>query len=216
MRILIEVPTYDGRIAKCTSESLWRLDECGHEVDYKPRQGYGCDMARNRIAADAINAGYDYVLMVDNDIAFKPDAMRRLLEHDEPVMMGYYLNRYARGENRLTTLYKTGAGWSMYDMSELREMREAGEFKLRVKGGGMGFALLKTEVFERVRFPWFKWTDLSFNRYEAADVYECRDDFRSGGEDINFCNSLTDAKIAIHADTRVACGHEFRQVLWPE
>lgn len=31
MRILIEVPTYDGRISQATSESLWRLDRCGHE-----------------------------------------------------------------------------------------------------------------------------------------------------------------------------------------
>jgi hypothetical protein len=39
MRILIEVPTYDGRISQATSESLWRLDTGGHEVDYRPRTG---------------------------------------------------------------------------------------------------------------------------------------------------------------------------------
>ena len=77
MRILIEVPTYDGRISQATSESLWRLDKCGHEIDYKPRTGYGCDMARNRIAADALSARYDHVLMVDNDIAFKPRSEER-------------------------------------------------------------------------------------------------------------------------------------------
>ena len=37
-------------------------------MDYHARQGYGCTMARNRIAADALNAGYEYVLMVDNDM----------------------------------------------------------------------------------------------------------------------------------------------------
>ena len=104
MRILIEVPTYDGRISQATSESLWRLDTCGHEVDYRPRQGYGCAMARNRIAADALNAHYDFVLMVDNDIALPPDALSRLLGHDCDFALGYYLKRYARGESRLTTL----------------------------------------------------------------------------------------------------------------
>ena len=216
MRILIEVPTYDGRISQATSESLWRLDTCGHEVDYKPRNGYGCAMARNRIAADALNAKYDFVMMVDNDIALPQDALSCLLSHDADFVMGYYLNRYARGENRFTTLYKPGFTWQMYDASELREMRERGEHRLKVKGGGLGCALIKTSVFERVPFPWFEWTDIKYDQYDAADVYECSDKFMSGGEDINFCNACTNAGIEIIADTRVACGHEFREVKWPE
>lgn len=215
MRILIEVPTYDGRIGQATSESLWRLDRCGHEVDYKPRQGYGCAMARNRIAADALNAKYDFVMMVDNDIELPQDALRNLLEHDADFAMGYYLNRYARGEERFTTLYKLGGGWEMYDAAELRDLRESGVRSVRVKGGGMGCALLRTEVFERVRFPWFEWTDVSREKLDKPDVYGCHDAFSSGGEDINFCNRCASAGIQVIADTRVACGHEFREVKWP-
>ena len=216
MRVLIEVPTYDGRISQATWQSLWRLDRAGCEVDCKPRTGYGCDMARNRIAADAINAKYDFVMMVDNDIALPSDALSLLLSHDEDFVLGYYLNRYARGESRLTTLYKPVFGWAMYDQAELKELRENGEHLIDVKGGGLGCALIRTSVFERVNFPWFKWTDTKFDRYDAADAYECSDRFMSGGEDINFCNLCRDAGIAIKADTRVACGHEFREVKWPE
>ena len=216
MRILIEVPTYDGRISQATSESLWRLDRCGHVVDYRPRPGYGCDMARNRIAADAICAGYDRVLMVDNDIAFKPDALGNLLEHDAPVAMGYYVNRHPRGNEQLVCAYKLGFGWDMYDTGELREFRDKGVKSIRIKGGGMGFCLLKTEVFERVRFPWYKWSDFAFKRHEADDVYGCRDDFTSGGEDIEFCNKLASAGIPVLLDTRVYCGHEVRKVVWAD
>lgn len=216
MRILIEVPTYDGRISQATWESLWRLDRAGHEVDCKPRTGYGCAMARNRIAADALNAHYDYVMMVDNDIALPQDALKNLLEHDKPVTMGYYLNRYARGENRFTTLYKPGLGWSMYEASELLGMRDNGENLVRVKGGGMGCCLMKTWVFSMLPFPWFEWADEGREALDKENAYECHDAFQSGGEDINFCNSLADAGIHIYADTRVACGHEFREVKWPE
>ena len=215
MRILIEVPTYDGSISQATSESLWRLDLCGHEVDYKPRSGYGCAMARNRIAADALNAHYDAVLMVDNDIALPRDALRYLLEDDKPVVMGYYLNRYARGESRFTTLSKPGHTWEMYEARELLDMRGRGEHLIRVKGGGMGCCLIKTWVFSMLPFPWFEWTDEGRDELDAESVYECRDAFHSGGEDINFCNAARDAGLTIHADTRVACGHEFREVKWP-
>lgn len=216
MRILIEVPTYDGRISQATSQSLWRLDRAGCEVDYKPRQGYGCAMARNRIAADALNAHYDFVMMVDNDIELPRDALKNLLSHDVDFVMGYYLNRYARGEHRFTTLYKLSPGWTMYDAAELRERRENGVHRIEVKGGGMGCALIRADVFDRVAFPWFEWTDLSREKLDKHDCYECYDAFSSGGEDINFCIKCSTEDIQIFADTRVGCGHEFREVKWPE
>ena len=217
MRILIEVPTYDGRIGRATSESLWRLDRCGHEVDYRARQGYGCAMARNRIAADALNAHYDYVLMVDNDIELPTDALVHLLEHEQPIVLGWYLNRYARGENRYTTLYKDGSpAWDMYEAKELLTLRDMGVDLITVKGGGMGCALINADVFKLLDFPWFEWTDLGRTPLDEPDVYSCRDAFNSGGEDINFCNRARTHGLRVYADTRVACGHEFREVKWPE
>ena len=213
MRILIEVPTYDGRISQATFQSLWRLDRCGRDVDCKPRQGYGCAMARNRIAADALNAHYDRVLMVDNDIELPIDALRNLLEHGEAVVMGWYLNRYARGEHRYTTLYKhDGFGWEMYAADELRALASEGTRKVRVKGGGMGCCLIDPAVFDMLPFPWFEWTDIGRDVLDKEDAYSCHDAFSSGGEDINFCNLLSARGIPIYADTRVACGHEFRTV----
>lgn len=215
MRILIEVPTYDGRISQATSQSLWRLDRCGHEVDYKPRQGYGCAMARNRIAADALNAHYDYVMMVDNDIELPTDALKNLLEHDKLMVMGYYLNRYARGERKYTTLYKPGDAWEMFSDVELAVVRKCGNHLIRVKGGGMGCCLMQTDLFRMLPFPWFEWTDLARETLDVASAYDCHDAFSSGGEDINFCNLVANHGFAIYADTRVACGHEFREVRWP-
>ena len=215
MRVLIEVPTYDGRISQATSQSLWRLDHCSHTVDYKPRQGYGCAMARSRIAADALNAHYDYVMMVDNDIELPSDALKNLLEHDKLMVMGYYLNRYARGEHKYTTLYKLGDAWDMYADSELAALRDSGKHPVRVKGGGMGCCLIRTELFGMLPFPWFEWTDEARMAMDAESVYQCHDEFASGGEDINFCNLVSNHGFAIYADTRVACGHEFREVVWP-
>ena len=216
MRILIEVPTYDGRIARCTSESLWNLDRCGHEVDYMPRAGYGVAMARNRIAADALDGEYDRVLMVDNDVELPADALANLLECDADVCMGYYLNRAVRDGSGKTTIFKLGDGWEPYTGAELRALREAGTYRVRVKGGGMGCTLFKPWVFTSLPFPWFEWWDIGRRMLDASDVGACKSTIDASGEDITFCDNARAAGITIHADTRVACGHEFREVRWPE
>ena len=215
MRILIEVPTYDGSISRATSESLWRLDRGGHDVDYRPRAGYGCAMARNRIAADALNANYDYVLMVDNDISLPQDALTTLLSDGVDIALGVYLNRYARGERKRTCLFKQGPTWVMYESDEIARLRDSGEHLVHVAAGGLGCALIKTDVFERMDFPWFEWTDITRFKSSADSVDLLSDTFNSGGEDVNFCIAANKAGIAVHADTRVLCGHEFREVVWP-
>lgn len=209
MRILIEVPTYDGSISRHTSESLWRLDKAGHEVDYRARAGYGCGMARNRIAADALNGGYDRVMMVDNDISLPADALANLVDADKDIVMGWYLTRH--GDGMKTTAFKLGDGWEAYMADELLAIQGVTE----IKGGGMGCCMFKPWVFARLIFPWFEWTDWDWEPVSAKDVYELADRFRSGGEDVNFCDNARAAGLRIHVDPRVACGHEFREVRWP-
>ena len=216
-KVLIEVPTYDGSISRATSESLWRLDRCGHDVDYHPRAGYGCAMARNRIAADALDGGYDFVLMADNDIELPRDALRNLMEHGTDFVMGWYLNRYARGGRSRACLFKLGGiGWQMYEAEELHALRDRGTHLVEVAAGGLGCALIRSDVFRRMEFPWFEWKDQGRFPRLATDVYSLPGDaFNSGGEDVNFCLRLATVGVTCYADTRVACGHEFREVVWP-
>ena len=214
MRILIEVPTYDGSISRHTSESLWRLDRCGHEVDYRPCAGYGCAMARNRIAADAVSGGYDRVLMVDNDIDLPADALANLIECDKDIVMGWYLTRH--GDGAKTTVFKPGDGkWEAYSADELLAMRDAGRHVAEIRGGGMGCCLFKPWVFHKLIFPWFEWNDWGWEPVPAERVYDIANKFLSGGEDVGFCENARTAGLRIHVDTRVACGHEFREVRWP-
>ena len=213
MRILIEVPTYDGKISPHTSESLWLLDRCGHDVDYKPCIGYGCSMARNRIAADALAGGYDRLLMVDNDMALPKDALANLIEDDKDIVMGWYLTRH--GDGVATTVFKTGDGWDAYSAHELIAMRDSGEYLAEIKGGGMGCCMFKPWVFSTLIFPWFEWADWGWEPVSADEVYGIAAKVKSGGEDVNFCDNARAAGLRIHVDARVACGHEFREVRWP-
>lgn len=195
MRVLIAVPTFET-ITPDTYKSLWDLDKpC--DCDFHFVRGYDCAQARTNMASRAIEDGYDYILMVDSDIVVPENALRDLLEHESDVCIGFYVRKGS--EDGSTCLYKRDR--LNYDecftVSEMRAMRDGGEYTLRVKGGGLGCALVSVSVFEKIAFPWFDWVTYA----DGHGVLS---------EDLYFCRECERAHVPIYADTRVACGHVFR------
>ncbi len=213
MKILIAVPTYET-IFPDTYRGLWNLDKCGNEVLFESVRGYDVATARNRIAQKALDLDTDFVLMVDNDVVVPESALRLLLEDARDVNLGYYAHRDTdnlyRGNTCICRL-KDAEGKdyyhypleSEYSADEMRGMAEAGERKIEVHGGGMGCALIRTEVFRKATYPWFDWVNYGdANRGMLS-------------EDLYFCSLCRASGIPIHADVRVACGHLMRYVQWP-
>jgi len=213
MRILIAVPTFET-IYPDTYKSLWDMDKCGHEVLFDSIRGYDVATARNRIAERALALDTDWVLMVDNDVVLPKDALRMLLEDAKDVNLGFYAHRDAdnlyRGNTCLCRL-KDAEGKeyyhfpieSQYSAEEMRGMAEAGETKIEIHGGGMGCALIRTEVYRKTSYPWYDWVNYGdANRGMLS-------------EDLYFCTLCRASGIAIHADVRVGCGHLLRHVQWP-
>ena len=64
----------------------------------------------------------------------------------------------------------------------------------------MGCALIKTDVFRQISYPWYDWVNY-------------KDDHRGMlSEDLYFCEQCRLNKIPIFTDSRAACGHIFRHV----
>ena len=198
MKVLVGVPYNGGANPPCMA-ALEVLDWCGCAHDLDVRKNYGVDMARNRIAAHAIAGGHDWLLFVDADVMLPPDALANLLEHEADVCLGWYLNRHAHSDAERTCLYALAHGWEYYRATDVRAKRDGGTYTLRVKGGGMGCCLIRTKLFESLKFPWFEWRDVSWDR-QTGRVESC-------GEDIDFCVKCEQAGIPIYADTRVECEH---------
>lgn len=204
MKILIATPTYEN-IMPDTYAGVSRVVkktffETGCWPDWQFIRGYDVAAARNRIAQKAVDGGYDYVMMIDNDIIVPDDALVNMLSHGEDVVLGYYVHRsYTGGRIEATSVCKLGetSFTKQYTRQELQMLREAGCFKEQIHGGGMGCALIRTNVFDRISWPWFRWY-----------IYEDRHGTLS--EDLYFCVKCGNKNIPIYTDTRVHCKHNIR------
>ncbi len=212
-RILIAVPTFETIYAD-TYKSLWDLDKGGHEVLFESVRGYDVATARNKIAQTAIDMKTDYVFTVDNDVTVPKDALTHLMENDVDVCLGYYAHRNRDNTyNGRTCICKLkdehGNDYyhypleSEYTAAEMAGMAAAGMTKILVHGGGMGCALIRTDVFRSLSYPWYDWVNYG--------------DANRGllSEDLYFCALCRTSGYQIYADVRVGCGHLFRYVQWP-
>lgn len=201
-KILIAVPTFES-IYPDTFKSIWELDKDEHEVIFDFVRGYDTASARNNIVALAKGYNADYVMMVDSDVYVPQDALLNMLEDDKDVVLGYYAHRNrANDETVKTCLCKLGEiNYTMqFTADELTAMRERGEYVFRIHGGGMGCALIKTSVFNRMPYPYYDWKNYNDANHSLLS------------EDLYFCEQCRFAGIDIFGDSRVACGHMFRKL----
>jgi hypothetical protein len=208
MKILIAVPTFES-IYPDTFKSIYDLDKSGHDVIFEFVRGYDCATARNRIAQMALDKKTDYVLMVDNDVVLPKDALINLTDDLKDVCLGFYAHRDSdniyRGRTCVCKLLdENGVRYfnypleSEYTATELAELKENGEYKVRIHGGGMGCAFIKTSLFEKIKYPWYDWVN-----YKGRGMLS---------EDLYFCEQCKANSILVYTDTRVNCGHMLRHV----
>lgn len=191
MGILIAVPTYENISPECF-RAIYNLQ--GNDLTFDYVRGYDCAKARNDIARRALKGGFEYVFMIDSDIIIPPDSLSNMLDTPADVCFGVYPRKTAPGE---TELFKTGTldFENRYTMAELDEIETD---KFIVKGGGFGCALIRTDVFRNLKYPWFRFVSYENNVFLSEDLYFCM-------------NAEVDYQLM--ADKRVRCGHISRQIL---
>lgn len=210
MKILIAVPTYEN-IYPDTFKSIYDLDVSGHDVEFDFVRGYDCATARNRIAQISLDKNVDYVLMVDNDVVLPKDALINLLDDPKDVCLGFYAHRDAdniyRGRTCVCKLFDENGKKhfnypleSEYTADELKKLRDSEQYKIQIHGGGMGCAFIKSDIFNRINYPWYDWVNYPNGHRGMLS------------EDLYFCEQLKKANIPIYTDTRVNCGHMMRRI----
>ena len=198
-KLMISVPSFDRSVKSMTAEAIGNLDTTGFDVIHSYVSGYSVARARNLMAQKAIDEGCDYLLMVDSDMLPPKDGLINLASHDVEVCLGWAVR--GSSDDGLTSVIKDGSpGYEKsYYANEIVQLAESGEHLIRVKGCGMAFALLSTDVFRRFKRPWFKYVD-----YPNGSAL---------GEDYYFCHQCHSVGLRVHVDTRVGCGHIHDRVL---
>jgi hypothetical protein len=124
-----------------------------------------------------------HVFFVDDDTLMPPDALMRLLEHDVPIVSGFYTQRVPPFWPIPMRL------WGKQYIHITKYCPGLQE----VDAVGGGCLLVKREVFETLSDPWF---DYWSERMQA-----------NTSEDVPFCEKAKAAGFPILLDFDVQCGH---------
>jgi GT2 family glycosyltransferase len=148
-------------------------------------EGALVDDARNQLVRRAFesNPEVSHLMWVDSDVIPPPDTVERLLAHDKEVVGGIYHQK----EPPFPPL--------VYDLDPYRPVESSftgGELR-RVGGVGLGCALVRADVYQRIsqHFRDIRWYELSYGT----------------GEDVHFFERCRQVGIEVFVDPTVRCSH---------
>lgn len=173
-----------------TFKSIYGLRSSQYNPMFDYIKGYDCAKARNEIAKEAIEGSFDYVLMVDSDVVIPNHTLDCFLEYPADIVLGLCPRKNTK--QKRCEIYRLGDGFQDYfTYDEIPEVP-----RLVIKGGGFACAMIRTEVFQKLEYPYFRYVEYASGESLSEDLY--------------FCTKATEAGIIIQADTRVRCGHASR------
>lgn len=162
----------------------------GHEVKYIAEHG-GLWNARDRICRRAIRGNYDYMIQIDSDQTFPPDALCRMLDREADVCTGIYVGKETSHRPVIfTELFKdSGDEYAHASKEGLNELMKQEYFE--IAGAGAGFLLVREHVLRIMKIHMHEW----FRPYEGL------------GEDVSFCQRARELGFKIMADNSFEVGH---------
>ena len=195
-RILIAIPTFEN-IMPDTFKSIYGLQRPeGFDLMFDFVRGYDCARARNLIASEAIEYGFDYVLMVDSDVIIPPHTLVSMLSSPVDLCAACCPRKNTR--NGTFEVFKLGQRdyVETYTYDELKALTG----KIDVKSGGGGCILIRIDALKQLSRPYFKYVE-----YDSGDVLS---------EDNYFSGKMAEAGFKVQADTGVMIGHAVRGFQW--
>jgi len=151
--------------------------------------------ARNDLVGEMLEGGYTHIFFLDDDHAFAPDVLMRLLAHQSYVVSGLYTQKVAPfGPVLVSRFDGSGQGYRLI-------LRPGMNGLITVAGCGMGCCLIERSVLVRLTTPWFVCGT------PIADQI---------AEDFTFCRRVSsELDLSIWADLDTRVGHYTQGAIWP-
>ena len=136
-KAVVLVPHLNGVDWEC-EQSLRRLEEEGVRV-VRSGGNSQVDVARNRLASEALHDGAESILFIDADLGFDPLDALRLLARPEPVVSGVYAKK---GRREFASIFAAGVDEVVFGAHAF------GLYPLQY--AATGFLRIKATVFRRM------------------------------------------------------------------
>lgn len=169
------------------------------------------DIGRNMVVEAFLQSDAEYLLFADSDATWAPGSVDRLVSRNLPMVCGIFFKRdippvptigprygfdvtgrptYAFGETikRINERMRREK-LNLETVNNNLLLEKSDDDLMPVDGCGMHFVLIRRDVFNKVKPPYFQ--------HFAKE----------SGEDFAFCQKVRDAKIQIFADLSVYSGH---------
>ena len=192
MKLLIAVPAHDQihtRFVESLVGLLQRLHADGVTADVKFIAGTLVYVARDRLAAHAVQNGYTHVLWLDADMVFDDELLYDLQFAHKDFVSGIAVSRRS-----------PYVGCLFSDLSRIQRVERIPNDTFRVQGCGFACVLIKTDILRAVR-----------EKYNT-----CFLPTSDLGEDLAFCRRATDCGFSIWAEPGAKVGHIGQLVIYPD
>lgn len=180
MKIAIGISSGDNIKAK-TVATLFSLVK-KYPVDLIIKQSCLVHKNRNDIVEEALKGNYTHIFFVDTDMCFAPEVLERLLSRNKDIIGANYHKRNLNKE----TVIKFMEDGKLVGKPIPEDIFECASI-------GTGCALIKTEVFKKIGFPYFDFKD---------DIQK-----EEVGEDVFFCLKAKRYGYEVYGDGTVDVGH---------
>lgn len=149
---------------------------------------------RNMIVEQSITHNCTHILFIDDDMAYRPDSLSQLLEHDKDIVSGLYFGRAYPHQPFIFDYFNENGQAHFLPLNGNKNRL------IPIVAAGLGFCLVKTSVFEKLEKPWFRLGEIEADRW-------C--------DDTGFFRRVSKLGIKSYCDTECRVGHTGVMTLWP-
>jgi len=217
MKVAICIPRYGDvkggfaiSLARMVAQSLSSPVEDGPlEIEIFSISSSDLSQSRTELLKSAIQWQARYLLWLDSDHVFPPDALLRLLKHKLPVVG---CNQPRRSDPTGPVAVRLGDKGEMQHVWTTEALAKEGAVE-EVFHVGLALCLIDMNVLHQVKahvekgVGWAHWAPFDRKRDSATGAVM--------GEDVSFFRELTDAGVKVHVDHGLswAVGHIHERVL---